>query len=392
MGGKVHMFVTTLKRDAPDLPWGLRLVGGSDIDTPLIITRVNPGTPAQRELLRGDIITKIDDYDARDLRHEDAQNLFRNAGNNIRLAIQRDASINRGPSAMSNGSSRCSSAMLNSPCPQPYMPPSSPYNGSPVPSGPSPMFRNAMATPVAHLPTTVFPPELPYMGMSPYQLSTPASTLGRKSPGLFSPVGYREEFADEGESIVNQPYRTTPLVLPGAKVKKEAGPTESYLRHHPNPAMRAAPHHDHDVLMKQRVADTMLQRVAGEEAAVKYAHKQFNSPLGLYSDANIVETIKRDTNTVPYKKTVLYNPANSETYKALQEDSLGDVIQEVPVPVQMKVFHAPTARTGPIKKPMPQQQQQQQQKNTTYVSSLNDETIQQSHSFKRLMYHVLGDN
>lgn len=53
--------------------------------------------------------------------------------------------------------------------------------------------------------------------------------------------------------------------------------------------------------------------------------------------------------THSYKKTVLYNPANSETYKALQEDSLGDVIQEVPVPVQMKVFHAPTARTGPIK-------------------------------------------
>lgn len=50
---------------------------------------MNPGTAAQRELMRGDIITKIDDYDARDLRHEDAQNLFRNAGNNIRLAIQR---------------------------------------------------------------------------------------------------------------------------------------------------------------------------------------------------------------------------------------------------------------------------------------------------------------
>lgn len=50
---------------------------------------MNPGTPAQKELIRGDIITKIDDYDARDLRHEDAQNLFRNAGNHIRLVVQR---------------------------------------------------------------------------------------------------------------------------------------------------------------------------------------------------------------------------------------------------------------------------------------------------------------
>lgn len=51
-----------------------------------------------------------------------------------------------------------------------------------------------------------------------------------------------------------QPYRTTPLVLPGAKVRREPGPTESYLRHHPNPAMRAPPHHDYrDTLMKQKV-------------------------------------------------------------------------------------------------------------------------------------------
>lgn len=52
-----------------------------------------------------------------------------------------------------------------------------------------------------------------------------------------------------------QPYRTTPLVLPGAKVSKmDALPTESYLRHHPNPAMRAPPLHDFsDTLMRQKV-------------------------------------------------------------------------------------------------------------------------------------------
>jgi hypothetical protein len=41
------------------------------------------------EVRRGDIIKKIADYDARDLRHEDAQNLFRNAGNAISLVVQR---------------------------------------------------------------------------------------------------------------------------------------------------------------------------------------------------------------------------------------------------------------------------------------------------------------
>lgn len=54
---------------------------------------------------------------------------------------------------------------------------------------------------------------------------------------------------------VVQPYRTTPLVLPGAKVKKDY-PTESYLRHHPNPMFRQAPPHPllpHELAMKQRV-------------------------------------------------------------------------------------------------------------------------------------------
>lgn len=38
-----------------------------------------------------------------------------------------------------------------------------------------------------------------------------------------------------------------------------------------------------------------------------------------------------------YKKTVVYDPAKSETYKALQDQELGDYVQEV-TPVPSKVF------------------------------------------------------
>jgi hypothetical protein len=82
------------------------------------------------------------------------------------------------------------------------------------------------------------------------------------------------------ESLQYQPYRTTPLVLPGAKVNKNNLPTESYLRYYPNPDIRAPPaHHYTDTLMKQ-----------------KLQHKQFNSPIGLYSPDNIESTIRH---TVP---------------------------------------------------------------------------------------------
>lgn len=62
---------------------------------------------------------------------------------------------------------------------------------------------------------------------------------------------------DQFDNFLFQPYRTTPLVLPGAKVKKDAPLGESYLRHHPNPMIRAAPHHYEvahpEVAMKQKV-------------------------------------------------------------------------------------------------------------------------------------------
>ncbi|XP_055841386.1 uncharacterized protein LOC129908706 isoform X9 [Episyrphus balteatus] len=111
---------------------------------------------------------------------------------------------------------------------------------------------------------------------------------------------YYRDTPDFNEAIQYQPYRTTPLVLPGAKVKKDAPTTDSYLRHYPNPAVRAPPGHEYnynDVLMKQRVADTMLHKVVGRDADTgRVFHKQFNSPIGLYSDNNIENTIRQ---TVP---------------------------------------------------------------------------------------------
>lgn len=51
--------------------------------------KVQLGSPAYGELMRGDIITKIGDYDARDLTHLDAQNLFKSAANRVPLVVHR---------------------------------------------------------------------------------------------------------------------------------------------------------------------------------------------------------------------------------------------------------------------------------------------------------------
>jgi hypothetical protein len=43
------------------------------------------------------------------------------------------------------------------------------------------------------------------------------------------------------------------------------------------------------------------------------------------------------------KKTLSYDPAKSETFKALQEAELGDTVQEVTVPAQTRVY-SPSAQ------------------------------------------------
>lgn len=209
---------------------------------------VTPDTPAGRELVRGDIIAKIDDYDARDLRHEDAQNLFKNAPNQIKLVVQRD-SDREGP--------RGTPSAPRSPLP---------YSTSPYYRTPSPMHSGPQSLPRS----------------TPLPQSYPPQFEGDYRTYLLSPSSIRTDDTVD-ESLQSQPYRTTPLVLPGAKVRREPGPTESYLRHHPNPAMRAPPHHDYrDTLMKQ-----------------KMVHKQFNSPINLYSDANIANSIRQHSSPVP---------------------------------------------------------------------------------------------
>lgn len=63
--------------------------------------------------MRGDVITKVEDYDARDIRHADAQMLFKNAGTEIRLVVHRDNKLAVTKNITSNGMEplQCSTAL-----------------------------------------------------------------------------------------------------------------------------------------------------------------------------------------------------------------------------------------------------------------------------------------
>lgn len=47
------------------------------------------GSAADGVVQRGDLVRKISDYDSRDIRHQDVQTLFKNAGPAIKLVVSR---------------------------------------------------------------------------------------------------------------------------------------------------------------------------------------------------------------------------------------------------------------------------------------------------------------
>lgn len=379
-GTRPHTFGVTLRRPSANTPWGIRIVGGADTGSAIVITRAHEGG----EVRRGDIIKKIAEYDARDLRHEDAQTLFKNAGNTISLVIEREAStpaIRPAPAAPVPG---------GIPTPFAALPISSAI--SPKPFVNSAASVSPVSKPLNRVPSPiVFPPPLPTS--QDFNFQPTAKPHAQFRPAELAAFDEQEE---ELTAIANQPYRTTPLVLPGAKVKKDAPATSSYLRHHPNPKFRAPPSHydaSAEVLMKQKVV-----------------HKQFNSPIGLYSDQNIAETIQSQTGITPnsarvgtatlnrpnqskvsLRKTLSYDPAKSETFKALQEAELGDTIQEVTAPAQTRVF-SPSAQHKRAPGPHPYQKVPAGPIYNTNSIGHTEEYIHQSGSFKRLMNQVLGES
>ncbi|XP_025268175.1 LIM domain-binding protein 3 isoform X6 [Camponotus floridanus] len=277
-----HTVIVKLKRSGTGRPWGIRIAGGADLNTPIVVTRSE-----NEALQRGDVIKKIDDYDTRDMRHVDAQNLLQNS-ETIKLVVERSES----PRATT--SSRITTDTTITALPSP----STVFKSN---------FGDRAAVTSLYKQQKEYPQELPKSPIPPPSveeyvstpISSPEYTLRST---IILPHDHRDEIREE-KAHLSQPYRTTPLVLPGAKVKKDAPLGECYLRHHPNPMIRAAPHHYEpahpEVAMKQKVAETVLQRVMGPNEVPKIVHKQFNSPIGLYSEQNITDTIKCQASVVP---------------------------------------------------------------------------------------------
>ncbi|XP_077285691.1 Z band alternatively spliced PDZ-motif protein 52 isoform X2 [Arctopsyche grandis] len=74
-------------------PLGFRLQGGKDFGTPLVIQKVNGGSPAEKAGLQaGDSVIKVNTTDVFNLRHKEAQDVIVRAGQNFDITVQRGGS------------------------------------------------------------------------------------------------------------------------------------------------------------------------------------------------------------------------------------------------------------------------------------------------------------
>nr|XP_045609522.1 LIM domain-binding protein 3-like isoform X2 [Procambarus clarkii] len=314
MAGLINL---VLERDGHDQPWGFRLQGGVDVAMPLSVQRVLVGTPADGTLLKGDIITKISCTETKGITHQQAADLFNNAGNQIAVQLKR-AGVQTTPAAATSAA-----PLVNgSPAPAPS---SVPVSGSQPGINTSTAARKENPA-VRSLPKTQFvlKSDLPRPQIQP---TTNMETL----------------------SIQSQPYRTLPLVQPSAKVRSDLGVGSiSHLKMQDDhisglkepqyvpqsQALTIKAKHD-ELIMKQKTQQSLT--TATQATNTNLVNKQYNSPLPLYSQENLQEAMRMQAspthtptiNPSPFPATKHvqvtltpskeYNPQSSATWRALQE-------------------------------------------------------------------------
>ncbi|XP_076369193.1 PDZ and LIM domain protein 3-like isoform X2 [Tachypleus tridentatus] len=280
----------TLDRDGPNTPWGFRLQGGSDLDQPLTIQRVFLGSPSEGELHRGDVIMRIGGRDANRLTHQEAHDIIVKSGNTLKLVVQR----------LAGGA--CSSVTTPG-TPNPM------DTGHPLANAVSPAFQPKPAgffvsstptTPIG-LPTTKI--------ISEYQTQHP-------EPQTFADYErqeYMNEQQKEHDIIQNQAYRTVQLVFPKAKPRHDI-PIGSYLRHVHDPNWKKptpSPNRIYDAMMlaKETVkgagfspaslspgrTPTPDSGISGSNSGSKVLHRQYNTPINMYSKQSLADTLQGQT-------------------------------------------------------------------------------------------------
>ncbi|XP_066967653.1 LIM domain-binding protein 3-like isoform X5 [Macrobrachium rosenbergii] len=308
-----------LERDGHDQPWGFRLQGGSDVALPLSVQRVLVGSPADGTLLKGDIITRISCTDTKGITHQQAADLFNNAGNQIAIHVKRPGVV-----IVPAGAQPATAAPL--------------VNGSP----------GQAAAPAPAPPT----PE------NPAVRSLPKTTFVHKAS--FLPPQKKPLANMETLSIQSQPYRTLPLVQPTAKpYSGDLGPgsiihlrmQDEHISGVREPkaspesqALAAKAKHDEIVMRQKNQNSANSARLPSPNPEL--INRQYNSPLPLYSAENVQEAMMPQVSP-SHTPTIKPAPTPSSAAAAEAAKALRKLSSPIPANKPAQVILTPSKEYNP---------------------------------------------
>ncbi|XP_063587299.1 LIM domain-binding protein 3-like isoform X5 [Penaeus indicus] len=304
----------TLERDGHDQPWGFRLQGGVDVAMPLSVQRVLVGTPADGVLIKGDVITKISCTDTKGITHQQAADLFNNAGNQIDVYLKRPG------------------APAPPPAPAAAAAPQTPLvNGGPDQS-PTAASSKSENPAVRSLPKTQF------------ALKSQLSQLPQRSPTVnMEALSIQSQVTGSLQQITQ-----TQQSLTTATQQHQAPVSKQYN----SPQALYSPENVQEVLRQQTSpthVPTLKPTVSPAAADAAKALRKVSSPTPAQKPIQVVLTPSKE-----------YNPQSSATWRALQETDAPMDPEKVANytslkehdPIYSEVYTAPVA-PKPGQRPVP---------------------------------------
>lgn len=265
-----------LERQESTTPWGFRMQGGKDFSSPITIARVSPGSLAAKcGLLQGDVILKIGNKSSETLKHKDAQDAIIQYGNKLDLLLQRGGA----------------------PSYDKFSTPSITSYQTPAGSQPNVGSQSYNKTPKPFGSTANKPSPTPY-SPAVNNISHQTQNINLNSAPDYS------KYADTEEPVGPQSHQSKSFKFLQDTLDKGQEPP-SALRPTVDLRRSPSPHSMH---------------TGGVQAV-----KQFNTPIGLYSNTNRPAPVPDDNGTNGTEDLPRYDDHGkrvyqpSETYKLIQE-------------------------------------------------------------------------
>ncbi|XP_042697954.2 PDZ and LIM domain protein 3 isoform X1 [Chrysemys picta bellii] len=269
-------------------PWGFRLTGGIDFNQPLIITRITPGSKASAaNLSPGDVILAIDGYGTENMTHNDAQERIKAASHQLCLKIERAESRLWSPQVSEDGKAHPFKINLEAD-PQEFKPIGTAHN------------RRAQ----------------PFVAAANIDDKRQVVSSSYNSPiGLYSSGNIQDALQGQLRGLIpSSPQNggSTPSGIDGGSGRSTPSSVSTICPTDLKAASKMAPNIPLEM----------------ELPGVKIVHAQFNTPLQMYSDDNIMETLQGQVSTALGENPSMSEPVptsvpQSDVYRMLHDNPEG---------------------------------------------------------------------